>query len=131
MKQAKWTKYRASIEFGIDRKTLENRLMSSGAKPDENDHYTARQVYEAMVGDFEAAKTREALARAEKLEHEVAELRGQLVRTDKAIAVWSHLVVVFRQGVSRSSLSAVEKESLLKGLREIDVEELVKWAVGE
>jgi len=119
----RFTVQKAADEFGFDRKTVAKRLKMAGLEGKAD--YSTREIYQALSGDLEAAEIRVANARAEKLEMEVAQLKGDLVPTDHVVIVWSNVLIAIRQIIKNSSVSKTEKLSLLKELREIPREELL------
>ncbi len=65
--------------YGIERRTLETRLVRNGAKIlGKNELYEAKEVFNAMYSDKEAAQTRKAMAEAEAQERENRIAEGEL-----------------------------------------------------
>ena len=111
-----WTIERAAAEFGIDRRTLSNRLI--GEQP-IGEGYSTAQICAAIYGDMERAKIRKAEADAALAEIELQKQRGELVGMAEVQTAWRKICELIRLRISESSLSTEEQTSVLAELREL------------
>lgn len=64
----KLTIYKASSEFGVDRKSLARWLSEAGHDVEKRKEFTLREIHKAIAGDLRTERTREARERANLLE---------------------------------------------------------------
>lgn len=93
----KWTIHKASMEWGVDKKTLATALRGSGHELSKGKEFTTREVNEALFGDDKKERTRESKARADLLERERAELDKVTVRLDEVQKMLSEAMLLVRQ----------------------------------
>ncbi len=77
-----------SNTIGIDRKTLTQALARSGKAVKDGEKIGAREVFEAITGDKEAAMTRKLNAEAECKERENRLAVGEIVTIEEAAALY-------------------------------------------
>lgn len=76
----KWTIHKASLEWGIDRKTLAKRLSDAGFDVNEKGaEFHTQEITRAVVGSLEAERTRLTAADADIREMERQQKRGELI----------------------------------------------------
>lgn len=91
--------------LGVDRKTLETRLVKAGYNPEKRgklggEKLTARKIVDAMVGDKSAAKTRLDEANARRVERENLKDENTLYsRAGIEQLLWSDLLKPLRERI--------------------------------
>jgi hypothetical protein len=89
--------YAAAIELGIDRKTLEKRIVASGLKPGHGQMHRWRDILKAVAADPVMERAGETRARRELLELELKERTYELISTNEVMSMWGHILLSIRQ----------------------------------
>jgi hypothetical protein len=116
----RWTVGRAAAEFGVDRKTLDRRIVDAGVKPStEDDCYSTAQIIAAVFGDLDAEKLRKMRAEADLAEMERDERARSLLAAEVVSAVWLDALTGLRAVVMAADVPKTTRAQLLKQLRDI------------
>lgn len=83
--------------------------------PDPGDDNSGRKIDVSLT----EARTREALAKAEKLEIEIEASRGERVPIDDVMDVHEELMAMIRERIDGSNLTPEEKELIFEDMRKI------------
>ncbi len=106
----------AAQEFGVDHRGLASSLRRAGLEPDGG-HYTTAQICQAVFGDLEAEKIRSERAKADLLEIEQQEKRGQVVSVDDIKELGAKAVAAARNKIQNSAhLLPEEKDEICQEL---------------
>ena len=115
-----WSLNRASIEFGIDRRTLEKRLTGIDVQPGD-DGYSTRDIVRAIYGDMEGEKLREKRAQADLAEMERDERAHLLIASELVAKVWTDALGNLRATVMAADIPKVTRAQLIKQLKDIPI----------
>jgi len=83
----KWSVSEAATHAGISREKMRLRLKAAGHATERGARFSPAEVIAAMIGSYDAERTRETRERADKLQLENAEKRKELVTMADAIEV--------------------------------------------
>jgi len=116
-KLLRWNRQMITRELGMDARTIGKRLVASGL--DGRDQFSTREVFDAMLGDLTAERTREAKERADKLALENAQSRAELVSVrDVAPVIGKALESIKATITAASNLEAEDKEKIIVACRQ-------------
>ena len=123
----------AASEFGINPRTLTNRLKTNGIIPNEKDkRYSTQQICKAVFGDIDVERLRKLTEEADKLALDNEKTRGGLVEIEAVYKHFQGLFVALRSRLLASSLTDEEKDELLGDLRKLKAGDFSKsMRVGE
>ena len=116
-KVIRWSKWRASSEFGIDQKTLTGRLTRYGIEAGRDKCFSTKQICDAVFGDIDNEKLRLTKEQADKLEIENATSRGDLV-------VMSEMVEIVQRGLQAMTATVMGLTDLPVEYRDKIIEQL-------
>lgn len=97
MKVAKVTINAASVELGIDERTLTRLMVVGGFKVGRGKKFRWRDILRSTAADPRIERAKESRARRELLELEFGERRNELISTDEAMLIWGKVLLVVRQ----------------------------------
>ena len=83
----RWTIRHAAGEFGLHHETLAKYLRREGVQAGPDGRYSTQDICKGMFGDLRYEQTREARARADKLELEIRVKRRELVAVEDVYAL--------------------------------------------
>lgn len=125
LKPIRWTIERAASDFGIDRKTLANRIRAGGIMPGEDEKFSTKQIAKAIYTDGEAARASLAISQKENFDLRNRKLAGELVDPKQCQQLWDNAMIAMRQKIADSKLSDAEKRELLKDLQPIPLDDYI------
>ena len=123
---------RASVEFGLHRETLAKYLRREGIQPGADGKYSTQEIVRGVYGDLRTEQTRETRLRADKLEHELALERKEVIPVSAVYEVLESCFIAVKMKIYASGMSDLEKEQILLdlvGLREADIYPLGRAAL--
>ena len=120
----------ASLEFGVDRRTLKRRLLSAGLKVGKGQSYPIAEVHRALTGadvnvraEIERARLGKLTAEKDLLESELATLRRESIAADVVERTWAATVIALRQAVWNFDAPEEVRRQWLGELRDLKVED--------
>ena len=113
----RWTLEKAATEFGLDRTTLSKRITSSGITAGDDGKFGTLQICSAVFGDIEGEKLREKKFQADKIEMEVAEMKGALLRKSEVYAHLDKVGIELKANIMACNISEDEKRDILKTMQ--------------
>lgn len=116
----RWTVDKASIEFGLDTKTLVSRLSRTGTIPGADKKYSTAQICAAVFGDQKLEYIRGLQSDNALKDIELAKARGEVVPVQAAFLVVSNMLFAVRRVIEMSALDAKTKDGIyaeLQGLK--------------
>ena len=113
----RWSIYGASMEFPIDRRTLEKNLIAQDAKPDAKKTYSTPQICRAVFGDMDGEKLRLTREQADKHWLDNQRTRESLVEREKVAKFLEKTFTAVRQKVISSGLTREEQDEVLLDLK--------------
>lgn len=119
----RWTLGDAANNFDIDRGTLSKRMKVKGILPGADGLFSTMQICDAKYSNAEDARTELYQEQAELTKVKKMKLSGVLVYAEQVEKLWSAAIIDIRQKILDSEMPPKEKESLLKEIREIPIEE--------
>lgn len=129
-KPIRWTIERAAREFGIDRRTLSNRLTVIGAQAEDGTFSTV-QICDAKYGDYDAERTEKTREEKLKLIRERQRDEKQLLPANEVRLAFEKLAAALKSEIlSSMHLLPDEKDSILKSLQS-SVEAVTKQITNE
>jgi phage terminase Nu1 subunit (DNA packaging protein) len=93
----KWTVHKASIEWGVDRRSLAKWLSQLGLEVTAGKKFHTRDISRAIMGDLDYERTRDTRAAASIRELELAQKREELVSMPEAQAMYTAALLPVRQ----------------------------------
>ena len=82
-----WSVSEAAVHAQLSREKMRLRLKDKGHATERGARFTPAEVIEALIGSYDAERTRETRERADKLSLENAKERRELVKLVEAIEV--------------------------------------------
>lgn len=112
-----WKIEPAASEFGINPRTLTNRIRTLGIEPDSKGCFTTQQICAAVFGDMDGEKLRLVREQADKLARENKEAAGELINVVVLSANMQRFFSAARQRIlSNIKLEDEEKDKILSEL---------------
>lgn len=113
----RWTLGVAASEFGLDRRTMAERVKASGAAPGEDGRFSSRQIATALYGDLAGEKLRKVRAEADLAEMEVLEKRKTSIPTAIFFPVLEQCFGAISAVIKRAPLIEAQRQEILSELR--------------
>lgn len=113
----RWTLGVAATEFGLDRRTMAERVKTSGAVVGEDGKFSTRQIAAAVYGDLAGEKLRKMRAEADLVEMQVREKQKTSIPMEVFSPVIDQLFGAIATVIRQSPLSEREREEILADLR--------------
>ena len=117
----------ASLEFGVDRRSLKRRLLAAGLKVGKGESYTIASVHRALTGadvnvraEIERARLGKLTAEKELLESELGTLRRESIPADSVERVWAATVIALRAAVWNFDAPEETRRQWLGELRDLN-----------
>ncbi|MEW6306759.1 MAG: hypothetical protein AB1705_25105 [Verrucomicrobiota bacterium] len=120
----RWSVNTAATEFEIDRRTLAKQIAGAGIAAGPDGKFSTREICQAIYDDERRERLREIKERADKLEMENAERRGELIDAEVIYKHFEGIYVAFRARVLASSLSNEEKDEILTDLAKLKARDI-------
>ena len=92
-----WTIHQASIEFGVDRRSLAKWISQLGIDVKAGEKYHTKVIHRAIAGDYEFEKTRLTRADADIREMDREVQRGQLVSLEQVARILNPIMITVKQ----------------------------------
>lgn len=127
-----WTIEVAAAEFGVNPKTLSNRMKRYGIAPNQSGGYTTKQICEAVFGDIDNEKFRLVKEQADKIAIENKQSRRELVPAKEFGEIVNRALESIRAtAMSASNLETQDRDKILLSIRDalVGVEDAVKREV--
>ena len=99
----RWGVAEAASEFSINRRTLANRLKTSGAVPGDDKKFSTKQVCDAVFGSIAGQKLRLLKAQADKTEQQVRLNDRDLIPAKFVESVWNQTIRSLREKIDHSA----------------------------
>jgi hypothetical protein len=112
----RWTVARAAVEFNLHKDTVAKYLRREGIRPGPDGKFSTIDVITAVYGNLRSDQTREARARADKLELEVALLKKRAIPTERVFQFLQNCLVAIKSKITSSHLSEIEQHQILNDL---------------
>ena len=109
----RWTMGLAASELGCDRRTLAERVKTSGAVPGEDGKFSTRQIFTALHGDLAGEKLRLTRAQADLAEAEAREKQKTSIPCEVYYPAIEQLFGAIAAVINRSHLPASDLEEIL------------------
>ena|SRR5271166_5171463 len=116
-KPIRWTINQASMEFGVERKTLTSKLRGLEAQPADDGRYSTLQIDAAIHGDSDAEKLRLLQEQFRKLKLENDRKSGEQVDKEMVFKAYEGVFICLRQTILGSNMTDAEKAECLAQLR--------------
>ena len=123
LKPIRWTIDKAASEFGIDRKTLANRIRAGGISPGDDARFSTKDICRAVFTDGEAARASLAISQRELIDLKKQQLAGNLVDPKQCQQLWDAAIIALRQKISDAPIPENVKRDILKDLQTIPIDE--------
>jgi len=120
----RWTIEAAAGDFGIDRKTLKNRIRELGLGPGTDNKFSTQDICKAVFGDYSGERLRKLKAERELLEIELGKQRRELIPVDEVYKLLENIFLAIRSKIIGSHLSQSEQDAILldlHGLKDADL----------
>ena len=88
-----------SKSLGVDRQQIQRALTRNGVMTSDREEIQARDIFNAMTGDKEAAMTRKLLAEAEEKERDNRMASGEILTAEEADAKLGGKLTAVVQGL--------------------------------
>lgn len=118
-KAIRWTIEQAAGEFGIDRRTLSNRLRAASIEPGEDAKFSTTQIVAAIHGDLEKERARNEGAAADLREMKRDQARGLLIPREWLTEVLNDVRIALQQVIEGSGLPPAKKREAFENLRKL------------
>lgn len=127
----RWTVGNAAAEFGIDPKTLSQRIKAAAIEPANDGLYGTTQITAAIFGDLEYERI--GLTREQK---EITALNKrnmlrELVPIKDVERVWTRVVLEYRQRVMSANIADAIKKDLLEAMTDAAIDEYFDTGQGD
>lgn len=119
----RWTLIRAASEFGVDRKTMTDRLKSAGIEAGKDDCFSTADICRAIFSDLEAEKIRDTRAAAKLKEIAIEDKLRNSIPVALVEKVWSATIIDLRQKILYAEIPDQTKQEILKDLQAIPIDE--------
>jgi phage terminase Nu1 subunit (DNA packaging protein) len=120
LKEMRWNKELAASEFGINPRTLTDRIRKYGILAGKDKKFSTRDICSAVFGDIDAEKLREVKERADKLALENAEHRGELVDVKRLAEAMNRPLSAMRSRIASAvELLPEEREELGRDIQKL------------
>lgn len=116
-KPIRWTIEGACREFDVSRPTLSARITQSGILAGEDKRYSTADICRAVFGDIEGEKLRTERHRANLLEIEEQERRGQLLKKTEVYEQIDKLGTELKANIMACNIGEDEKRDILKTMQ--------------
>jgi hypothetical protein len=126
----RWSIHQASLEFGISKNELSERLKAAGLMPGADNKFSTAQICEAKFGSAERERARKLREDADGSAIANMKSRGELVPKDRVIKFCAGIAIEIRQNIIGSTMSDEEKDQLLEALRQLCDEGVVTRSLG-
>ena len=113
----RWTIGLAAGELGCDRRTLAERIKTSGGVPGEDGKFSTRQIFTALHGDLAGEKLRLVRAQADLAEAEAREKQKTSIPREVFFPVLEQVHGTVATIIRRSPLPPRERDEILTELR--------------
>lgn len=113
----RWSVGQAAAEFGLDRRTMAERVKTSGAVPGEDGKFSTRQIAAAVYGDLAGEKLRKMRAEADLAEMEVREKQKTSIPRDVFFPEIDRLFGAVAATIRQSRLAPADREEICAELR--------------
>ncbi|NBR85380.1 MAG: hypothetical protein EBT61_07715 [Verrucomicrobia bacterium] len=128
---------RASLEFGVNRRTLARRLEAAGLPVAKGTSYTIRQVFNVLAGrdenvlaEIDKARLANLQADAEIKLAELATINRESIPATQVLELWSATVIALKQAVWNFDAPEDVRRKWLSELRDLKVEDYFSTAKG-
>lgn len=126
LKPLRWTIDLASAEFGYDRKTLAKRITAASIVPGTDGKFSTSEICRAVFSDGEAARTALAISQRENFDLKNAKLAEKLADKDLFQKISDGVIIELRQLIADAPIPEDVKESILKNIQKINIDDFVK-----
>ena len=117
----RWTLGVAATEFGLDRRTMAERVRTSGAVAGEDGKFSTKQITAAVYGDLAGEKLRKMRAEADLAEMEVREKQKTSIPHEVFFPELDRLHGAIASVIRRSPLPPRDRDEILTELRGLPV----------
>ena len=112
-KPIRWTVEKASMEFGVHRRTITQRIREAGIETGEDGKYSTRDIADTIYGSLGAERLGKTRAERELLEIELGKERRDLIPSRRVYSLLEDVFVSVKMKILGSSMSEVEQDKLL------------------
>ena len=112
-KPIRWTVEKASMEFGVHRRTITQRIREAGIEAGEDGKYSTRDIADTIYGSLGAERLGKTRAERELLEIELGKERRDLIPSRRVYSLLEDVFVSVKMKILGSSMSEVEQDKLL------------------
>jgi hypothetical protein len=88
----RWTQEKAAREFGVNPRTLRNRLTQLSISAGADEMFSTGDICRAVFGDYDGEALQKLAAERELAQLELAEKKGAVISADKAFLDYSALL---------------------------------------
>src|SRR5271165_2781732 len=113
----RWTIEKATVEFGLHRKTLTTKLREMEIEPAADGKFSTKQICEAIFDDASAERVRLLQEQSRRLKLANDKKAGEQADIETIYKMHEGIFIVCRQTVLGSNLSEEEKSQLISQLR--------------
>ena len=117
----RWTLGQAASEFSLDRRTMAERVKTSGAVPGEDGKFSTRQITAAVYGDLAGEKLRKMRAEADLAEMEVREKQKTSIPVEIYYPEIERCFGAIASVIRSSGLPERERNEIFAELRDVGV----------
>lgn len=119
VKTIRWTLELAASEFGLNPRTLAQRIKRAGVLPGEDKRFSTSDIAASIYDDYERQRTRKTKEEADDIALKNAASRGDLVDKQDFLKRLEPVCVAMKQRVMQCSMSDAEKDGLLADLAKL------------
>src|SRR5215469_3549737 len=112
-KPIRWTVEKASMEFGVHRRTITQRIREAGIETGEDGKYSTRDIADTIYGSLGAERLGKTRAERELLEIELGKERRDLIPSKRVYSLLEDVFVSVKMKILGSSMSEIEQDKLL------------------
>ena len=124
----RWSAFKASAEFGIDRLALTKAIKQNSIEPGKDGKFSTKQICNAVFGDIDSERLRLTREQADKIFLDNQKRKGELIERRAVRDFIGKVFVNIRQRITASHLIEEEKDEMLLDLKVLGQSEWAKKA---
>ena len=117
--ELRWTANKAADEFGLDRKTIAQRIKTAGTVPGADGKFSTKEIHGAICRDIDKERLRKLKEDADQVALANAKEREELVDKQDFVGRLERFVVEAKQKIMASDRPDADKDALLNFLADL------------